>query len=309
MVHRSQLTTPDGWTLGLRRWGEGRGPPVLFVPGYGMNAHIFGFHPEGPGFMESLARRGFDPWAVELRGQGDGRRGGRGPVRLADQALVDLPLALEHIRERSGYPRVHAVGCSLGGALLYTLLAHRREAPVGRLVAVASPLRWEARHPLVRAFGTAGPLLGRLPLRGARPAARLALPLLARRCPRLLSIYLTAEKLDLRCTGELVRTVENPRAHINRQLAAWIRARDLVVDGLDVRRALAEVRNPLLLITASADGVVPPATAQTVLGAIGGETRHLHVGGPGDPWAHVDLFVGAGARQRVFRPVADWLAG
>lgn len=317
MVHRSQLTTPDGWTLGLRRWWggggapRGHGQPVLFVPGYGMNAHIFGFHPEGPGFMEYLARRGFDPWAVDLRGQGDGRKTGlrRGRrIRLAEQALVDLPLVLDHISAVTGHRRVHAVGCSLGGALLYTLLAHRGDQHIGRMAAVASPLRWDARHPVVSTFGLLGPVLGRVPMRGTRPAARLGLPVLSRLTPRLLSIYLTAEKLDLSHSRELVRTVEDPDHHISRQLAAWIRSRDLVVEGVNVRQALAKVSTPLLLITASADGIVPPATAQSVLGAIGGETHHVHVGGPDDPWAHVDLFVGSGARQRVFRPVADWLA-
>jgi pimeloyl-ACP methyl ester carboxylesterase len=200
------------------------------------------------------------------------------------------------------------VGCSLGGALLYTMLAHSPQAPVGRLVAVASPLRWETRHPLVQLFSALGPLLGRVPVRGSRPAARVGLPVLGRLAPGLLSLYLTAEKLDFSAADELVRTVENPHAHINRQLAAWIRRRDLVVEGLNVREALARVENPLLLITASDDGIVPPRTAQSVLAAIGGVAEHLHVGGPGDPWSHVDLFVGRGARERVYRPVADWLA-
>jgi len=317
MLHRSQLETDDGWTLGLRRWcaDAPNKPPVLLVPGFGTNANIYGYHPEGPGFMETLARRGFDTWSVDLRGQGDGRKTGlrRGrPIRIGEQALVDLPLVLRHIQEVTGADTVHTVGGSLGGALLYTLLAHQPDAPIGKLVTVASPLRWDDRHPIVRAFSAAGPLLSQFPMRGSRPAARWGLPLAARfapnLAPKLLSIYLTVDKFDLSSAPELVRTIEDPDHYLSRQLAAWIRARDLVVEGVNVREALGGVKNPLMLITASDDGIVPAATARTALHAIGGETSYLHVGGPGDPWAHVDLFIGTGARERVFTPVADWLA-
>jgi len=317
MLHRSQLETDDGWTLGLRRWGAGGAdkPPVLLVPGYGTNANIYGFHPDGPGFMETLARRGFDPWSVDLRGQGDGRKTGlrRGrPIRLGEQALVDLPLVLRHIQGVTGSDRIHTVGGSLGGALLYILLAHQPDAPVGKLVTVSSPLRWDDRHPVVRAFSAAGPLISQLPMRGSRTAARYGLPLAAKLAPtlaaRLLSIYMTVDKFDLEDTVELVRSIEDPDGHLSRQLAAWIRARDLIVRGVNIREALAAVTNPLLVITASADGIVPSATARSAMHAIGGETTHVEVGGPGDPWAHVDLFIGAGARERVFTPVADWLA-
>ena len=64
-----------------------------------------------------------------------------------------------------------------------------------------------------------------------------------------------------------------------------------------------------LIFTGSADGIAPPAVCTAALQAVGGETHHLHVGGPGDPWSHTDLFIGRGAQGRVFAPVARWLEG
>jgi len=308
MLHRSQLLTTDGWRLGLRRLNPAAagGRPLLLVPGFGMNAWIFGYHPSGPGLQEYLAARGYDAWAVDLRGQGDGRRG-PGPVRLAGRALVDLPHVIDHIRDVTGHAQIDAVGCSLGGALLYTLMAHRPHTPLRRLVAMASPLRWVKRHPVVALFGAAGPIVGRVPVRGSRIAARVGLPVVGRVAPWALSLYMTAEKTDLRAAGELVRTVEDPHRHLNRQMAAWIRARDLVVEGLNVREALSRVSTPLMVVTGSADGIAPPAVCTAALHAVGGETHHLHVGGPGDPWSHTDLFIGRGAQEQVFEPIARWL--
>ena len=71
-AHRTSLITPDGWNLTMRRGlAAGRanpGPPVLLVPGYGMNASIFDFHPRGTSFVQRLYEQGFDPWTVDLRG-------------------------------------------------------------------------------------------------------------------------------------------------------------------------------------------------------------------------------------------------
>ncbi|HMV67246.1 MAG TPA: alpha/beta fold hydrolase, partial [Myxococcota bacterium] len=150
------LRTPDGWTLLLRRASRGGrpgdGPPILLVPGYGMNASIFAFHPEGHGLLEHLLGAGFDPWAIDLRGTSTSAPPLRGaPARLRDQAWIDLPTALERVAHVTRQERVHAIGCSLGGALLYAHVgrdAHR----VDRLVTMGSPLAWSDRSLPVEAF-------------------------------------------------------------------------------------------------------------------------------------------------------------
>ncbi|HHO49821.1 MAG TPA: hypothetical protein ENK18_02870, partial [Deltaproteobacteria bacterium] len=65
------VQTPDGWRLSLIRVvrpGVAPGPPVLFVPGYGMNAWIVQYHPSGRSFADVLLEHGFDPWGIDLRG-------------------------------------------------------------------------------------------------------------------------------------------------------------------------------------------------------------------------------------------------
>jgi len=298
-------TTPDGWTLHFDRW-RGDGEPVLMVPGFAMNPFILGFHPRGRSLMEHMHDAGFDPWSVELRGLGRNKGGDRRQIGLSERALVDLPTAIQHVRERTGAERVHLVGCSLGGSIVYGMLANSPEEAVGKVISIGGPLWWKDPPTVVRAFSLLGPVLGRLPMRGTRQLARSAVPVLTRFAPSLLRLYINPQNVDLSQPDELVKTVENPAPRINRQLAAWIRHGRLRIGGLDIVLGVDRVKNPLLLVTGSGDGIAPVSACAPVLEAWGGPTEHLHVDGQ-HPWSHGDLFIGHEAEQKVFEPMAAFL--
>ena len=69
--------------------------PVVIIPGYGMNAHIFGYHPSDISLEEFLAQQGFEVWSLNMRGQDPSRclRGGSKDYTMADIVTVDLPVA------------------------------------------------------------------------------------------------------------------------------------------------------------------------------------------------------------------------
>lgn len=308
--------TGDGWTLDLRvyRDTEAFEPglhPVVLVPGYGMNCHPLTYHPSGPSLTEHLAREGFEVWCANLRGQGRSARAG-GPRRygLAELSLTDLPATfdtvLAHTRTVTG--QLIPAGCSLGGSVVYAYLAHHRaEHPLAGLVAIGAPLRWDRVHPLVRLVFGAPRLVGRVPMRGTRHLARVAMPLV-RRFPKVASVYLNAEIIDLDAADELVKTVEDPSPTLNREIAEWVRRRDLVVEGRDVGRALTGLDLPVLCVLASADGIVPPEAALSIRSlARPGTVEVLEVGDDETWFAHADLFVSRPARERVFVPIARWL--
>ena len=65
-------------------------PPVVILPGYGMNSFIFGFHPRGLSLEAYLASRGIEVWSVDLRGQGRARStGGDDRFGLASRGEAD----------------------------------------------------------------------------------------------------------------------------------------------------------------------------------------------------------------------------
>src|ERR1700755_827286 len=95
----------DGWQLSLfQSWDESKlvpgRPPVLIVPGYGMNSFIFSFHPRGLSMEGSLVDAGLEVWGVNVRAQGQSTFHGtsnRDHFYLADLSLTDLPAAIEAV--------------------------------------------------------------------------------------------------------------------------------------------------------------------------------------------------------------------
>ncbi len=306
----------DGWHLALQQsWDEERfdpaGRPVLIVPGYGMNSFIFGYHPRGVSLEGALALGGLEVWRVDLRAQGDSRSVGGGEVfGLADLAVTDLGAAIDAVleRTRTRASSVAVIGASLGGTLMFTHAALVRRHKMGALVAVGAPVKWVKIHPLLRAaFGSPG-LVGLVRFRGSRKLAGTLLPHVLKHTPWLLSVYMNPEHVDTSALAELVRTVEDPNRHVNREIAEWIRTGDLKVRGTHVSRALEHVRAPLLCVVAKADGIVPPETASFPYRVIGSDDRTLlEVGSETLRLAHADMFISNHAHESVFAPVRDWL--
>ncbi len=301
----------DGWRLALKRTpAHGRAlAAVLLVPGYGMNSFIFGFHPSGLSLEAYLASRGLDVYSVDLRAQGRSENAGGGKrFGLGDLAVTDLGAAIEGVRAWSGQGTVDLVGCSLGAALSFAHVACVPGAPVRSLVSLGGLVTWVDPHLLVRVAFASPWFVGMVPMGGTRKMAGRALPLLARVAPRLLSLYVHAQSTDLSHAPTMVNTVEDPSPHMNREIAEWVGRRELVVRDVNVSRALRTMENPVLVVVANQDGIVPPATGRAIYDEVGSLRKELVcVGDAERPIAHADLFVARGAQERVFAPIAEFL--
>jgi pimeloyl-ACP methyl ester carboxylesterase len=311
-VEHHTVTTPDGWTLqmcrGVREEGV-HGVPVVFVPGFGMNSWIFRYHPRGRSFMEVLLEHGLDPWSVDLRGlsTAKARAGAPKAAGLADYAYMDLPSAFDYVARTTGHERVHGIGCSLGGAVLYAYGSTLPKQRLDRLVTMATPLKWTRATPLVRVFGMLTPVIGLARLRGTRGMARMALPVVSRVIPGVLSVYLNPEITDISGARDLARTVEDPSPRVNRQIGRWIQRQELEIGGTNIHDALHHFDRPLLVVAGNADGICPPENAMAALEAVAGPGESMVIGHEDERVAHADLLVSDIAPERVFAPIARWL--
>jgi pimeloyl-ACP methyl ester carboxylesterase len=306
----------DGWHMALQQtWDPDKllrpSRPVLIVPGYGMNSYIFGYHPRGVSLEGALAAAGLEVWRVDLRAQGDSRSiGGDDRFGLEELAVTDLSAAIHAVVDRShtGAEKADLIGASLGGSIAFAHVALVDDHRVGALVAVGAPVRWVKVHPLVRAAFGSPTLAGLVRFKGTRKLAGAALPLVLKRMPWLLSIYMSPGQIDHGALDELVKTVEDPNRWINKQIAQWIREGDLVVRGRNVARELRRLQMPLLCVVANGDGIVPPETARFSYDQVASEDRTLLVVGDEElSLAHADMFISDQAHDRVFAPVRDWL--
>jgi pimeloyl-ACP methyl ester carboxylesterase len=310
------IPNDDGWHLSLfQTWDEERlvpgRNPVLIVPGYGMNSFIFSYHPRGASLEGYLAQQGHEVWRVDLRGQGRSTSiGGGQDYGLADLALTDLGAVLRAAldRSRTGASRADVIGASLGGTIVFAHAALTAGNLIGSIVAMGSPVRWVDIHPAIKLAFSSPTLVGLVRFRGTRKIAGVALPHLVRRTPWVLSMYMNAGVTDVSAAGEMVKTVEDPNRHINREIAYWIRDRDLVVRGVNLSEAIRSLDNPLLCVLAKDDGIVPRKTAEYPYLTVRSPVKKLlEVGVEGFNMAHADLFVSNEAQERVFGPISSWL--
>ncbi len=315
-ITEQYLRTHDDWSLELRRTVsnehfDSARAPLLIVPGYGMNNFIFGYHPRGTSMERCLAEAGFEVWSFNLRAQGGSRAMGpnAGPVTLHAYAAVDVPALVEHVlaTTRTRSPTLTLVGASLGGSVAYAYLSLHPGVPVNGLVTMGSPLRWEEVHPLVKLAFASPALAGAVTVKGARAMLRRSLPALLK-APALLSFYMNTATIDLQHIGEVTRTVEDPHPSINRDIAHWIKNRDLVVDGVNVTQSLGRLTLPLMVVLSNRDGIVPEATAMSAARAWGGSVDVLRVGDERNWYAHANLFIANDAREVVFNPMIAWIS-
>lgn len=318
MVTRTHLVpNGDGWQLALKqvfdpaRLVKGR-RPVAIIPGYGMNAFIFGYHPTGLSMEAYLASKGFEVWSVNLRNQGGSKRvGGSRNYTIGDIALTDVPAALRAIvaKSETGARAVDGIGCSLGGTYLFAYAALAPAEELGSIVSMGGPLRWVEIHPVLKMAFRSPRLLGAIPFGGTRSLARVLLPILVKRTPFLLKIYMHPEIVDTSKADRLIQTVEDPNRFLNREIAEWVLSKDLVIDGRSVTEGLGRVKKPLLCMVANADGICPEPTITSAIDAIGGEVKDvIRCGNEKVRMAHADMFVSDYSQEMVFEPLCAWLA-
>jgi len=303
-----------GWLLHVKRFflaekQDKQLRPLLIVPGYGMNSFIFSYHPHDVSLIEYLCEQGFEVWTADLSAQGESvnRSGGEEPG-LKELACMDLPVIIDRVIKNNsgGHEKIDLVGCSLGGTLIYIYTALFGTEKVSSVVGLGSPLRWEKINPLVRVLFSSPGLAGSVKVKNMRTIAKYALPILAK-VPKLLHIYIHPEIVDLSKPEILTQTVEDPNRVINRQIATWLKTKDLFIDGKNITELFGKITVPLFLILCKTDGVVPPETALSALNTNSKIKEYVVAGNDKVKMAHADMYISRYARQFVFEPLASWL--
>lgn len=136
---------------------------VLFVHGATYPAHTaFDLPLGGMSWMDYMAERGYDVYAVDLRGYGRSTRPKEmdepaeknPPLTTGDLAVRDIGAAVDHILARRGVKKINLVGWSWGTTLMATYTASNPDK-VNRLVLYAP--QWIRTTP---SQVQAGPTLG-----------------------------------------------------------------------------------------------------------------------------------------------------
>lgn len=312
-----QARAADGHPLALA-WFRAEGPrrrrePVVLCHGVSANRFNVDLDDE-VSLARALAARGFEVFALELRGRGRSRRPGLlGHLPrhgFDDYAALDVPAALEAVRARTGAERVHWVGHSMGGLVLYAHLAGAPGAPVRSAVTVASPLRVELPGWLRLALAVAARVP--VPLVWGKVTFLVA-PLVGWVAHPPLGLLLNTKNMSRRRLRAAAANLVDDISHGEvRHFARMARGRFGSEDGrTDYAAGLSAVSVPFLVIAGAGDRVARTAGVRAGFEALGPGPHAWRLFGreSGDAvdFGHGDLLLGDAAPRVVFPEIAAWL--
>lgn len=312
----SYLKTTDGARLALYHYAAvdpvpGR-EPVLLISGFGVNRAALDFD-DRFSWPRRLAAAGFDTWLLEVRGSGRSRRAGPYDGSF-DDYLVDARKAIAEVRQRTGAAKLHWVGYSLGGMLLYAALGSDEAAQIRSGVAIEAPVSLHG-YPLDETSLAAMDVLARFPWLHTIPyrlPSRLAMDLLPLWYEQpLFKVWMNTENIDEKLLKAIVyRTLDDVPTPLVLQFRAWMREEGLRSrDGAtDYLKGLATTEVPLMVMTGASEFArrarlvmerPRPANIRWV--------ECLRSQGFSADYGHTDLLFGHRAPEEIFPHALDWL--
>lgn len=310
------VITSDLWKLRICRFRRGRteGEPVLLVHGLGTNHHNFS-EPANGCLVDYLVEKGYDCWALDLRGT----RSSKAPferdpmaVSMDDFLLHDVPAAIEHIRRATGYAKVHYVGHSLGGMLLYAYVQEFGAERIGSAATLGAPIGFDgvrakaglALLPVIKRFPLfcADLLKGTFPIVAPLRFNPGVFPMNARNVHPALKVSDFYNMVDIP-----IPAVLGEMAHMLHRKVWRMKS-----DKLDVKAGLSSMRFPLLAIYGKRDPFTPLEHAKRFIYSLPHEDKALLIcsreNGCKNDYGHCDLAFGVDGARAVFKPIAEWFA-
>jgi pimeloyl-ACP methyl ester carboxylesterase len=313
--------TDDGWKIALHRYPRNSQErrPVLLVHGLASNRHNFDFPIPEKSFAQYLWKKGWDTWIIELRGAGKSSppKGWQWLTKnwnVDHHVFHDLPTAVNFILKKTGHSKLHWIGHSLGGVLVYPFIKTQSASSIKSMVTVAAPMTIGISPSYWKWTSKIDPLLKIIPFMPYRTLAQLIKlkPEWARQAGTL-NLF-SKENMDaetLKLGAQFA--VDHVSSGVVRQVHDWIRNRNFTSsDGkIDYTVEPENMKLPLLMLTGIHDPFTPIEEVRKVFDKIGSKKKRWIVFGKAhgfiSDYGHIDLIIGTHAAQEVFPIISDWL--
>ena len=317
---------------------------MILCHGLSYNAQFWNLEPS-VSFAEYLSARGFDVWAVDLRGCGLSqkwvarldaaptmavggiiRRATRGKLaptgyatidprfsrwNLDDHINYDVPAFVHLVRSQTRAPAVAWVGHSMGGIIALGHLARYQNPGIGQLVTVGSQVTMPngqlATQFLTEMITTRqGQITGKIiPEELALQSKTSVDNMFFNQADVSPTVYRT-----LTTTG-----VDVPSIGLLQQYLVMATRGELLdaTKQYSYASGLPNVQVPILITCGAADQLAPPPVQQFLFDHVGSTDKTLTVFGRAAGYAadmgHDDSLVGLASAQQVFPYIENWLAG
>lgn len=309
------VTTDDGWNIQLfrRKSSEAPGEPVLFVHGLAANRLNFEV-PAGTSLVDALTAEGYDCWSIELRccesaAPPEGRD--IGDISFDDYLFKDLPAAIAYIRQTTGHDKVHWVGHSMGGMLLYAYNVVFGSEHLASGVSLAGPVTFKdisfTPPALLFRLTMVAPKLTRTILKAMTPCAWAFRP-------KLLGFPVNWDNMhpdvDAQTLFNIVEAVPTQVAH---EFDGWLNTGTWKVKGgqVNMDAKLSEIDVPLLVVCGKDDPFTPEPKIQHFFETLPGKDKKLlflsRQNSSSADYGHIDLVFGLRSKAEVFEPALEWI--
>ena len=340
-------TTTDGWSLNLLRFEPTRparnADPVICCHGLSYNAAFWDLT-EQTSLPRYLQKRGFDVWCVSLRGSGQSTKptvaqlrrlfrlnlAALDPIAAAqrqsgllkldwtvdDHVKYDVPAVLKFVAERTGRSRVHWIGHSMGGMVMFAHLATGGGERINSFVAAAVPVVMP--HPLNDVYQTM--LANMKVIQIGNAVVSTSLPALIGTLvgPRLQSpvdrLFYNAENVDYLVGHRLSYLAQEEISP-----GQFQQLMDMVAtehfrssDGqIDYAQRLSDVATPTLFLVGALDHMATVGAVKWSYRQLGASDKRFvlfsKINGRLVDYGHDDLIIGRHAREEVYPQVLRWL--
>lgn len=287
--------------------------PYLIVPWLGISRPTVLDLLPGQSMVEFLVQRGHDVYLLDW-----------GTIAAEDKDLgfeevvgTILPRAIDRVLEYAGAPALTLNGICLGGVISLAYLSLNPDAPVRNMVSIVTPVdfseggllkTWTGheafpRELLTKHYGMVPPSVMGLGFKMLRPTNDLAaFSGLWNNLER--QAYITSFKAMHRWANDFVGM---PGRFFTQLSSELYRHNKLLSGELRIQGRRVELRHiqqPLLVVAASHDNIVPPRATQALMQAVSSaDKEYVEVRG-----GHISVFSGRQAHAVLWPKLATWVA-
>jgi pimeloyl-ACP methyl ester carboxylesterase len=322
------VTTDDGVELGLWRYPPKEGPsePVLLVHGFGLNHRHLDLN-EDLSVACYLRDRGYDCWAIDLRGRGSSEIPDD-PWNFDDYVKKDLPAVIDYILETTDYSQLHWVGHSMGAMLYYAYAGSKDEQEkIASAVAGQGPFHGKTPDSQQKDGSTQAegyeqivlPVMEllrrlRIPWTGAVRTGAFWYPQLKNVFPsQLINLIINPENISHETLKQAsVRAVERVGPQVLGQMLDWAIARHWKDQNGDVdyRKNVSNIQIPTRVVAGSIDNLCPPHNQKAGYEEIGTDDKDYVEAGKDNgfkvDYSHLDFVQGDHAPDEIYPLIHEW---
>ncbi len=309
------VVTEDGWTLYLYRRApaNGQGEPVFLCHGLATNHYNF-LLPAHASITDALVEAGYDCWLVDLRACSTAvppPGASNLDATMDDLLLRDIPAVLDRITKATGYDKVHWIGHSMGGMLLYAYELRFGNARLASAVTLGAPIGFGGVRHKSHSFLVA---IAQYVHGFMANAFRALTPLISSRKFKVRLLPINWDNTDKSIgAAEVYHAMELPLPHIGGQMNAWASTQSWTMCGgaLDIPARLNELQTPLFALFGRSDPFIPQNRARAFFDALPNPDKKFLVlskeNGHSSDYNHIDLAVSTNGPAEVQQPIVEWI--